>query len=77
MAHDLLHRRDDLSRDNQLRRQLDEATPSLGFAGLMILAVILVILGVLYLGPPASDTTSIAMRDAATETPALVTPTHP
>jgi hypothetical protein len=30
MDHDLLHRRDDLSRDNQLRRQLDEATQVAG-----------------------------------------------
>ena len=75
MDHDLLHRRDDLSRDNQLRRQLDEATPSFGFAGVMLLAVILVILGAVYFGPPASDPTSVAMRDA-TETPAPVTPTN-
>ena len=66
MDHDLLHRRDDLSRDNQLRRQLDEATPSIGLAGVMILAVILVILGVVYFSLPASNTTSVATRDAIT-----------
>ena len=76
MDHDLLHRRDDLSRDNQLRRQLDEATPSIGLAGVMILAVILAILGAVYFGLPASNTTSVATRDAI-EIPAPVPPTNP
>ncbi len=76
MDHDLLHRSDDLSRDNQLRRQLDEATPSIGLPGLMILAAVLVILGAVYFGPPASNTTSVATRDAI-EIPAPVPPTNP
>jgi hypothetical protein len=76
MDHDLLHRSDDLSRDHQLQRQLDEATPSIGLAGVMILAVILVILGAVYFGPPASNTTSVATRDAI-EIPAPVPPTNP
>ena len=76
MDHDLLHRRDDLSRDNQLRRQLDEATPSIGLAGVMILAVILVILGAVYFGLPASNTNSVATRDAI-EIPAPVPATNP
>ena len=76
MDHDLLHRSDDLSRDNQLRRQLDEATPSIGLAGFMMLAVILVILGAVYFGPPASNTTSVATRDVI-EIPAPVPPTNP
>ena len=75
MDHDLLQRRDDLSRDNQLRRQLDEATPSMGLAGVMMLAI-LVILGAVYLSPPASDTTSVAMRDA-NEISAPVPPSTP
>jgi hypothetical protein len=76
MDHDLLHRSDDLSRDSQLRRQLDEATPSIGLAGFMMLAVILVILGAVYFGPPASNTTSVATRDVI-EIPAPVPPTNP
>jgi hypothetical protein len=42
----------------------------------MILAVILVILGAVYFGPPASNTTSVATRDAI-EIPAPVPPTNP
>jgi hypothetical protein len=76
MDHDLLHRRDDPSRGNQLQRQLDEATPSIGLAGIMMLAVILVILGAVYFGPPVSNTTSVATRDAI-EIPAPVPPTNP
>ena len=73
MDHDLLHRRDDFARDNQLRRQLDEAQPSL--AGAIVLAVILAILVAVYLGSPASNPTSVATWDAI-ETPVPV-PTTP
>jgi hypothetical protein len=74
MNHDLLHRRDDLAHDHQLRRELDEATPSVGWVGLLIAAVILVTLGVVLFGQPAGDnTTSTASRETI-EMPARPTP---
>jgi hypothetical protein len=74
MEHDLPRRlpRDDLERDNLLRRELDEATPSMGAAGLIMGAVILIIFGAIYFGPPAGDNTTVASRDLA---PAPITNT--
>jgi hypothetical protein len=76
MDDDLPHRLDDLSRDNQLRRQLDEATPSIGWAGAMALAVFLGVLGIVYFGAPTSGTTTVATGDPI-ETLAPVPPTAP
>ena len=73
MDYDLINRRDELSRDNQLRRELDEATPSIGAASLMIGALILILLASVYVSPPTNNTTNIAAGDAM-ETPA---PTNP
>jgi hypothetical protein len=67
---------DELARDNQWRRELDEATPSIGSAGLIIGAVILFILGVVYFGPPAGDRTHVASGDAV-EAPATTAPSNP
>lgn len=63
MDYDLLNRRDDLSRDHQLRRELDDATPSVGAAGLLIGVVILLILGIIFFGPPAGERTQLASGD--------------
>jgi hypothetical protein len=81
MDHDLLSRggsRDELKRDHQLRRELDEATPSVGAAGLMVGAILLVILGIVFFSPPTgNNATSVATRDAI-EAPASVSnPTNP
>jgi hypothetical protein len=77
MDHDLLRRHEDFLRDNQLRRELDAATPSIGPAGLIIAAAILVILAIVYFGPSVSNTTNVASRDA-TEAPApIFPPTNP
>jgi len=57
-----------------MRRELDEATPGVGSAGLIISAAILIILGVVFFGSPISDnTTSVASRDRI-EAPAPTTP---
>jgi hypothetical protein len=77
MDHDLLHRHEDFLRDNQLRRELDAATPSLGPAGLIIAAAIVVILAVVYFGPPASNTTNVASRDAMEAPAPILPPTNP
>jgi hypothetical protein len=77
MDHDLLHRRNELSRDHQLRRELDEATPSIGSAGLTIGALILIILGVVYFGPPTSNSSNVATRDAIEAPAPMPPPTTP
>lgn len=75
MDHDLLSRRDDLARDLQLRRELDQAAPSVGAAGLIIAAALLLILGIVYFGPPAGERTQVASGDSVeTASPA---PTNP
>jgi hypothetical protein len=77
MDHDLLHRpRDELAHDNQLRRELDAATPSIGAAGLIIGAVIVFILGVVYFSPPAGDRTHVA-SGGTVEAPATTAPSNP
>jgi hypothetical protein len=66
--------REQVERDNQLRRELDEATPSTGSAGLIIGAVILIILGVVFFGSPGgNNATSVASRDTV-QPPAPTTP---
>ena len=81
MDHDLLNRgwsRDELKRDNQLRRELDEATPSVGSAVLFIGAVALLILGVVFFGSPTGNDTTNVATNRAIEAPAPVTnPTNP
>ena len=77
MDYDLINRRDELSRDNQLRRELDEATPSIGAASLVVGGLILLILGVVYLGPPASDTTTVETRAAMEMAAPMPAPTNP
>jgi hypothetical protein len=66
----------DLLRPDQLRRDLDEATPSAGSAGLIIGAAILFILGVVYFAPPAGDRTNVAVGDSV-EAPATPAPSNP
>lgn len=57
-------RREELARDNRLRRELDEARPSLGWAAVMIAAILVVVMGVFLLGSPVGDTpSSVASRD--------------
>ena len=65
MDHDLLRRRDDLARDLHRRRELDEATPSLGAASLILGAIMLLVLGIAYFGPPAAERTHVASGDTA------------
>ena len=81
MDHDLLNRgwpRDELKRDSQLRRELDEATPSLGAAGLTIGVIILLILGIVFFGSPTgNDTTNVATRDAIEAPAPVANPTNP
>lgn len=76
MDHDLLHRRDELARDNQLRRELDQATPSIGSTGLIIGAAILLILGIVFFGPPAGERTNVVSGDSV-EGPAATPPAKP
>jgi len=71
MDHDLLRRRDDLARDLHLRRELDAATPSLGSAGLIVGAIMLVILGIVYFAPPAVERTHVASGDSVEATAPL------
>lgn len=73
MDYDFERRRADLARENQLRRELDEASPSLGSAGLIIAGIILVILGVVFFGPPVGERTDVASR-APVETTAPASP---
>jgi hypothetical protein len=65
--------RDELGRADQVRREFDEAAPSTGFAGVIIAAIIVVILGIVLFGPSAGNNTSVATRDAA-KTPAPAAP---
>lgn len=65
--------RDELKRDSQLRRELDDAPPNAGAVMLMIGAVILLILAAVFFDPPTgTDTTNVATSDPI-ETPAPVT----
>lgn len=52
MERDLSSRspRDDMIRENELRRQLEEATPNLGFVAVMIAAVLVIGIGVFLFG---------------------------
>jgi hypothetical protein len=80
MDQDLLDRgwsRDALHRHGELRRELDEATPSVGWAGLLIGAVILVMLAVVYFGPPQGSNTDMASRDTVEAPAPVTTPTNP
>ena len=64
MDHDLRGwSRDELKRDRHLRRELEEASPSVGSAGLMIGAIFLVILGIVFFGQPTGDHSTVASRD--------------
>jgi hypothetical protein len=71
MDHDLLRRRDDLARDLHWRRELDEATPSIGSAGLIVGAIMLLVLGIVYFGPPAAERTHVASGDSVEATAPL------
>jgi hypothetical protein len=73
MDNDLLNRRDDLSRDHQLRRELDDASPTVGSAGLLIGAIILLLLGIVFFGSPAGERTQMASGDTV-EAAAPVSP---
>ncbi len=73
MDYDLLRRRDDL-RDLHLRHELDEATPSIGPAGLIVGAIMLVVLGVVYFGQPAAERTHVASGDSVEATAPLNSP---
>jgi hypothetical protein len=77
MDHDLLRRHEDFLRDNQLRRELDAAAPSIGPAGLIITAAIVIILAVVYFGPSLSNTTYVASRDAMEAPAPILPPTNP
>jgi hypothetical protein len=68
MDHDLFRRRDDLARDLHWRRELDEATPSIGSVGLIVGAIMLLVLGIAYFGPPASERTHVASGDSVEAT---------
>ena len=74
MDYDLQHRRDDLLRDQQLRRGLDQPTPSVGSASLVVGALVLLILGIVYFSPPAGERTNVASQ---TEPPISATPNNP
>ncbi len=65
---DLLRRRDDLARDPHWRRELDVATPSIGSAGLIVGAIMLLLLGIVYFGPPAAERTQVASGDSVEAT---------
>jgi hypothetical protein len=65
---------DDQYRYDQVRRELDGATPSVGSAGFLIGAVILIILALVLFGPPFGDNaTNVASRNTI-QTPAPTTP---
>jgi hypothetical protein len=70
MDHDLLRRRDDLARDLHWRRELDEATRSIGSAGLIVGAIMLLVLSIVYFGPPAAERTHVASGDSVEATAA-------
>ena len=74
MDFDLQHRRDELLRDQHLRGDLYQATPSVGAAGLVIGALMLLILGIVFLGSPAGERTNVASQ---TEAPATLPPSSP
>jgi hypothetical protein len=73
MDHDLLRRRDDLARDLHRHRELDAATPSIGSASLIIGAIMLLLLGITYFGPPA-ERTHVASGDTLEATAPLNSP---
>jgi len=80
MDHDFHNQRwsrDELARDQQVQRDLDEATPSMGSAGLIIGAVILIILGVVYFGPSAGTNTNVASGDKTGAAAPTTAPTKP
>jgi hypothetical protein len=64
--------RDNTARDDQLRRQIDGATPSLGLLGLIAGVLVALALLVYFFSPPAGDTGNVASRD----TPAPSTPSN-
>jgi hypothetical protein len=68
MDHDLLRRRDDLARDLHWRRELDEAAPSIGLAGLIVGAIMLLVLGIVFFGPPAAERTHVVFGDSVDAT---------
>ncbi|MFM9848778.1 MAG: hypothetical protein ACKVP3_16620 [Hyphomicrobiaceae bacterium] len=74
MDYDLLRRRDDLARDLHSRRELDKATPSIGPAGLIVGAIMLLVLGVMYFGQPAAERTHVASGDGVEATAPLNSP---
>lgn len=63
MDHDLLRRRDELARDLHWRRELD-AGPSIGSASLIVGAIMLLVLGIVYFGPPTAERTHVAVGDS-------------
>jgi hypothetical protein len=66
--HDLIRRRDDLARDLHLRRELHDAPPSVGSAGLVVGAIMLLVLSIVFFGSSAADRTDLASGDSVETT---------
>jgi hypothetical protein len=68
MDHDLLRRRYDLARDLHGPHELDDAAPSIGSASLIVGAIMLLVLGIVFFGPPAAERTHVASGDSVEAT---------
>lgn len=68
MDHDLLSRRDQLARELHGRRELDQATPSVGSASIIVGVIMLLLLGIVYFGSPAAERTRVASGDSVDAT---------